>query len=710
MHRWLGDPSMDGLVKGEGRGTLAVGPGEPDVLAAVWRQRWTIAAVAIVAALAGVFLALRAPERYEATTTIVVVPRSDSIEPFAVLKRLEYQSDARLVDTAGEIANREDIVDTAADNLGVSSDGYSSTANFNDGAHTVQISVKGPSLAQAASLADEIGRMTMTEFVEGYPDFSVQVIDRTTSELWSAGSPRYVLPVSLAVIAALTAYVIVILRRRGTRPDRSADASTSRLVPVLNRGPWPRNILIAGGVGATAGVIAAGSGAAVFTIAAIAVGLGIAAAMLRPEWALVGLIAMMTMRLAENANDFYGIPLATIPVVGLLVGVLILRRLVWGERPRGVAVALGAVSLIAIASLVSVFNAKYPESSVDPIVELVKSAVVLLLVVLLINSARDFRLAIWTLIVLGGVVAALSVFQYLTGSFEQSFFGLAQARFMNIAFDYDDFRITGPFGDPNFFGQALVPIFAIAVERAWHESNLRLRVVAAVSAVVVPMAIVFTFSRGALLALGVVGIAMLFVLRPSAKTIAVGVAVLVVLAALLPRDYVTRATALFEDNETADVVTDPSVDQRSSVILSGLQMFFDYPLTGVGTGNFPDHYLEYAERTGLAHDRASIEPHSFYVEIAAETGLVGLAAWGIVGLIVFETFRAARRKLRWVGADDLQHMVTAFAIGLVGFYTSSLFLHQAFARYMWVLLGISFALPKVVDSVIQSEHTPITAP
>jgi O-antigen ligase len=318
----------------------------------------------------------------------------------------------------------------------------------------------------------------------------------------------------------------------------------------------------------------------------------------------------------------------------------------------------------------------------------------------LINTARDFRFAIWTLIALGGVMATLSVFQYLTGSFDQSFLGLAQARYMNIAFDYNDFRITGPFGDPNFFAQALVPMFALALERAWHESRTMPRVAAAIAAPIMALAVVFTFSRGALLALGVVCIAAVFTLRPSLRVLSLAGVALVLLLFLLPSDYITRATALFESDQTADLSTDPSVNQRTSILMSGLLMFADYPVAGIGVGNFPHRYLEYAEQVGIEQTRTTIEAHSFYVEIAAETGVIGLAVWGLVGFICFETIRAARRRLGAAGETDLRAMVTGYAIGLIGFFTAALFLHLAYARYMWILLAIVFALPKVVDSVV----------
>lgn len=696
----------------------------PEIRAAIRRFRWYIAAASLVGIVAGVAIVDRFPPAYEATTTLAVGPGKDATTPEVVVRRLEYLYDAYLAETAATIAAEKSLLSAAGESMGLPVAGYSATAEVSDPAQVIPIAVTGPSADVALSLADRLGSMTSDRFALAYPDYDIRVIDRRVEEAWSIGTPVYALPTAFALLAALGACAIAMIvhNRPGTHAQAGSGSDGPRLpdeevvpagrrghvgIPVISeRWPWLNNLSIGVIVGAVVGLIAAGSGMTMFFAGALAVAAAVAAAVFRPEWALVALITLVTLRLAEIAGDFYGVPQATIPVVAAVVGVLAMRFFVWGERPTGWVPAAIAIGCVATAAMVSVVNAEYPASSFDQIIEFGKSAVVFVLVVVLISSARDFRVAIWSLIALGGLMASLSVFQYLTGSFDQSFFGLAQARYMNIAFDYNDFRITGPFGDPNFYGQALVPIFAIALERAWHESRTMPRVVAAIAASMSLLAIVFTLSRGALLAIVVVGVAAFFTLRPSVRATAIGGLALAALIVLLPADYVTRATALFSTDQSAELSTDPSVNQRTSILASGLLMFADYPVAGVGIGNFPDRYLEYAADVGIEQQRTKIEPHSFYVEIAAETGVVGLLAWGVVGVVGFETVRSARRRLAAAGETDLNQMVTAFAVGLVGFFTAALFLHLAYARYMWVLLAIVFALPKVVASAVDRLDTP----
>ena len=77
-------------------------------------------------------------------------------------------------------------------------------------------------------------------------------------------------------------------------------------------------------------------------------------------------------------------------------------------------------------------------------------------------------------------------------------FGLSSVE--NIVGTFDDIRISGPVGDPNFYGQLLVAILPLALDRMWGERTMRLRLLGAGSAAVIAAATVLTFSRGAAVA------------------------------------------------------------------------------------------------------------------------------------------------------------------------------------------------------------------
>ena len=65
---------------------------------------------------------------------------------------------------------------------------------------------------------------------------------------------------------------------------------------------------------------------------------------------------------------------------------------------------------------------------------------------------------------------------------------------------------------------------------------------------------------------------------------------------------------------------------RLSENLVALQMFVRHPWNGIGVGGFDEHYGTYALPLGL-DDRPHRGAHNLYLEVAAETGLVGLAGF-----------------------------------------------------------------------------------
>ena len=74
-------------------------------------------------------------------------------------------------------------------------------------------------------------------------------------------------------------------------------------------------------------------------------------------------------------------------------------------------------------------------------------------------------------------------------------------------------------------------------------------------------------------------------------------------------------------------------------------MFLTHPLTGVGIGNYPDAYPRYYLTifvNSLGH------AHNYYINIAAETGAIGLTAFLLFLMAIFvaggSAFRAVNRK------------------------------------------------------------------
>jgi O-antigen ligase len=151
-------------------------------------------------------------------------------------------------------------------------------------------------------------------------------------------------------------------------------------------------------------------------------------------------------------------------------------------------------------------------------------------------------------------------------------------------------------------------------------------------------ALVASFSRGAWLgaAIGVLG--MLLALGGRSARVGLVVAGLALLLLLggtqfLPAPMATRLTSitsavqLFDPSTVAVTPANFAVVERMAQLWAGWKMFLAHPLLGVGPGNYTAAYQEFTAGPWFA---SRGHAHNYYLQIAAEAGLLGLAAYLIL--------------------------------------------------------------------------------
>ena len=467
--------------------------------------------------------------------------------------------------------------------------------------------------------------------------------------------------------------------------------------PGLDRRSGP---LVAGGAALAAGAALAGSavllGDPMPALTAV-VGLGGAALVVwNRHWALAALAAFVVLNLADVATDFHGAPSLFQPLIGAILLGVAARGVLGGGRPalpaRAVVLA-GAYVLVAVASLLF---APAPGDPVGTALGLIKDAGVAVVAGLLVVRSSSLRTAARAVVACGGLLAAISVVQFL-GGIDSSFAGLGQWSVENIVGTYDDVRISGPLGDPNFYGQLLVVVLPLALDRMWQERHRALRWASGGIAALVAAAAVFTFSRGAALAVAAVLVVMVVIHRPGLRAVA-AVAIAAALAVpFLPPGYLDRLTTL-ADVGTVEGSTDVSIRGRTAEVTAAWLMFADRPLTGVGYGLYDENYQDYVGGLGIELRSEARDAHSLYLEVAAETGLPGIAAMGALILASFAGLRRGRRRFAALGRTEDARLTGALAASLIGFLITALFLHLDFARLFWLLVGVALAVPAVAEA------------
>jgi putative inorganic carbon (hco3(-)) transporter len=391
-----------------------------------------------------------------------------------------------------------------------------------------------------------------------------------------------------------------------------------------------------------------------------------------------------------------GIPSPTMLVAGALLAAVVLRPDARSFAPPPVAV-LGIGAYVAVTAL-SVTWAGDAELAVAATILLAKDVAVALLVAGVVRRTGSLRALCWAVVAATTFVAAVTVWQAATGTYGQPYGGLALSDVGNIVVDHDSWRQTGTFGDANFFAQGLLVGVAFALARLRYERDVVLRTAAAVAVALLSTAVVLTYSRGGGLVLVVLLVgAGLLLWRPRPRTVVtVAVPLLVVAVVALPPGYSERLAVV--SGSVADASApgaDVSVRGRVSEVRAGLLMFRDRPLLGVGAGNYPARYQEYARGMGLDPRREPRAAHSLYVEVLAETGVVGAVTLAGVLSLAFARlgvwpFASAADRRR----TDRRSREAGLAAATVAFLLTSVLLHGAFLRILWLLVALAATTPR----------------
>lgn len=444
--------------------------------------------------------------------------------------------------------------------------------------------------------------------------------------------------------------------------------------------------------------VAVGAGPSVLLLLVGLVALAVVSACIqRPAIGLVLLIALTSTYAFDVGEKDLGMQSLRLPfVVMLLVTCVFSNR---ADRPPLTAIpqALLVVGGFGAFVLLSVFWAVDSEPVLVGTVSLLKILLMVLAVIALTSDARSLRIAVWSLILAGSVLAVISVVQHLTGTFDQTYLGFAKAPVRNIVGETEAPRISGPIGDPNSFAQMMVVLVPLALERCVHERRRRTRVVAGVAALLCGGTTVLTFSRGGLLSLGVV--VALFMVRhpPRLRHVVISGAVLLLVLPAVPAAYIERVTSIRQSATGGNSLSaDGAIQGRTTQMKIAGAMFRDHAVLGVGQGNYVVRFPEYNRRYGLPPQLGQA-PHNLYLEVVAELGLVGMALWLLILVSAFRGLSALKRRPVEPGEEATHGLAEGLRLAWVALLVNSVFLHGSYPMAFWLLVAISLAAAQVAQ-------------
>jgi hypothetical protein len=490
---------------------------------------------------------------------------------------------------------------------------------------------------------------------------------------------------TVALAAALAAAAVLVLRDPRSRAWAMPVALGLALGAVA---------LISGGtisdeLSARGSLLAAGAAAGLVALVALA-----ALFVRRPEWFALAVILTLPFRIpVPTGNDDTAsllLPLYAVIAAGVLAHLWRLSRGADGlrdEDPRARRVMVALAVVVVLYALQALYSSDLEHAVKVLGFFYVPFAVGMRLLVELRWSRRLVLQALAVTVGLALLFAAVGFVEWATGRLLISNDKVLSANDLKPYF-----RVNSLFFDPNVYGRFLALVMVVlAGVLLWAPARRDVARVA-VGLALLWAALVLTLSESSFAAL-LVGLAALAALRwRSLPVLAVcggGLAIGLALVLLAPGALGIQTDSFRSVNEASS--------GRAKLLRGGLEMARDLPITGFGSGSFAD---QYRERERVVSSRISAESHTIPVTVAAEQGVIGLAAYGFLLFAAFELiFGGLKRTLRRRPANVIlvARCVVAAAFCALLLHT---FVYAAFLEdpLTWTLLAIAAALRRVEPS------------
>jgi len=223
--------------------------------------------------------------------------------------------------------------------------------------------------------------------------------------------------------------------------------------------------------------------------------------------------------------------------------------------------------------------------------------------------------------------------------------------------------------------------------------------------VIFTLCVMLTFSRGGFVGLVAVGLYCWF---RSPRKVASMVSLALLVAAMFyfaPEKYWTRIQTIQGE---ASGTTMGTGQGRIYTWKAGWRMFLDYPVFGVGPGNFNWHLEDYEPPGGLQGKyHGGRAAHSLYFTLLPELGTVGVILFALMLFSTFKDLRSIRhgvekqfnRPSENERSTKIKYLTLALEGSVVAFLTSGAFISVLYYPCFWIWMAMVVALKQVESNL-----------
>ncbi len=367
-----------------------------------------------------------------------------------------------------------------------------------------------------------------------------------------------------------------------------------------------------------------------------------------------------------------------------------------------ISLKIGFIALIAvILALLIKKNWQWTKSHTGMLVYLSLAAISILF------AENNFAAYRWTLVYLPFVGIAIG-FAWIMSAPKTSkqliFVWLASLAYVSFyAITHNGRGPGGYAGDENDMALTAAmglsfALFGVGTKSGWF------KVVSAVLIFLFITSSVISFSRGGMIAMGAVG---LFYFVSTENKIRKGFLVMALISLTLsfaPQKYVSELQSIGGELESDSAYSTGQI--RLFMWAAAINAFKDNPILGVGAGNYSWSVGKYQPTEGnwppafFVRDRTRQSAHSFYFQLLAEQGIVGVSVIGFLVIRFFRNLNRIAKSRSYTEPDEaggwgyLSRPYLALAImgAMIGFLSAGVFLSVLNYPHFFYLIGMGAGL------------------
>ena len=291
------------------------------------------------------------------------------------------------------------------------------------------------------------------------------------------------------------------------------------------------------------------------------------------------------------------------------------------------------------------------------------------------NDKRFIHNLIWVLVISSAVSSVFGFFSIYTQ-------GNPFTRFQDDSL----VRVTGASGiSPNDYAYILfLPLF-LSIGLLFSRINGKCRFWALLCFLGISSSLLYTYSRSAIVSIVFACVLVfIFLLRKLDARVFLAIPLALLIGFFIIPDTVYERMATLFYGLGDSYYQEVSLSRRGNYLKVGAAILADYPLLGGGLGSFSVYHADPQYQTIPILYGLKRMPHNVYLQVAAETGLLGLF---LFALPLIALFVLMKRSLDSMDSLSASLLYAAAMAGLLSSFFMGFFLHLLFNKTFWITLA-----------------------